>query len=564
MHARLRRPAVALITITLAASVLGIAPAANAIPMGLVSGTVSSGGAPAVGVEVTAYSYDAGDDYWYYVDDASTGATGAYTFDLPEGEYRLGFQDFDGRYVEEFYDNAPDVESPQAVTITADDATPVVANADLQAAAHITGTVLGTGAAPVEDIRVTAWREVVENPGTPDEYVDYWFAGRGYTNELGSYDVGGLPGGTFRIEFEDTRVYEEAEYATEYYDDQPSLYGDGTADLVVAPATTRGDINATLGLDSEIAGTVTDADGDPLQDAEVDVQTKVGSRWQYVAYATTDINGDYEVEGLRSGSYRVRFNADLGDDRAVEWWKNVGLRVHATDVVLGPDATVPLIDAQLIVGEHDDEVGPELVSTAPPTISGAPVVGQTLTATSGAWGPVAPTEFYYDWFRDGEYVEGSSSPTYVLTAADLGKAISVGVYAGDPDSDYGFGYAESAAVGPVAAAPVVTPPVVTPPVAPPVVDVPAGLAAVLKGVDTSGKPQVGKTIKVTGLDAMFRASTAVSYTFKWYAGKKAIKKATKSKLKITRAMKGKVLSVKVTAKASSTSRSVKLKVGKVK
>ena len=75
---------------------------------------------------------------------------------------------------------------------------------------------------------------------------------------------------------------------------------------------------------------------------------------------------------------------------------------------------------------------------------------------------------------------------------------------------------------------------------------------------------MGKTIKVTGLDTMFRASTAVTYKFQWFAGKKAIKKATKSKLKITKAMKGKVISVKVTAKAASTSKSVKLKVGKVK
>ena len=78
----------------------------------------------------------------------------------------------------------------------------------------------------------------------------------------------------------------------------------------------------------------------------------------------------------------------------------------------------------------------------------------------------------------------------------------------------------------------------------------------------SGKPKVGKTLKVTHLDLDLR--TTVTYKFQWYAGTKKIKKATKSKLKVTSAMKGKKLSVKVTATAASTSKSVKLKVGKVR
>ena len=84
----------------------------------------------------------------------------------------------------------------------------------------------------------------------------------------------------------------------------------------------------------------------------------------------------------------------------------------------------------------------------------------------------------------------------------------------------------------------------------------------MAGLDVTGKPKVGKTVKVAGLDLVLR--TAVTYKFQWYAGTKKIKKATKSKLKVLSSMKGKKLSVKVTATAASTSKSVKLKVGKVR
>ena len=116
------------------------------------------------------------------------------------------------------------------------------------------------------------------------------------------------------------------------------------------------------------------------------------------------------------------------------------------------------------------------------------------------------------------------------------------------------------ATAPVVTPPVVTPPVVTPPA--PVVDLPTALAKALAAVTVTGKPKVGKTLKVANLDLDVR--TAVTYKFQWFAGTKKIKKATKSKLKVIRAMKGKKLSVKVTGKVGATSKSRKIKVGKVR
>lgn len=59
-----------------------------------------------------------------------------------------------------------------------------------------------------------------------------------------------------------------------------------------------------------------------------------------------------------------------------------------------------------------------------PTISGRTVVGQTLTAESGAWRP-AGARFSYQWLRDGEPIEGADQQTLRLAAADFERRISV-------------------------------------------------------------------------------------------------------------------------------------------
>ncbi len=62
------------------------------------------------------------------------------------------------------------------------------------------------------------------------------------------------------------------------------------------------------------------------------------------------------------------------------------------------------------------------------TITGTVTQGQTLTAdTSGISDPDGPSNltFTYQWKRDGSDISSATSRTYVLTQADVGKAISV-------------------------------------------------------------------------------------------------------------------------------------------
>ena len=64
------------------------------------------------------------------------------------------------------------------------------------------------------------------------------------------------------------------------------------------------------------------------------------------------------------------------------------------------------------------------VNATPPSISGSPLVGSTLTTTNGTWiGFPAPT-FTYQWLRNGVVIVGATIITYVTRVADVGQQIT--------------------------------------------------------------------------------------------------------------------------------------------
>jgi hypothetical protein len=72
-----------------------------------------------------------------------------------------------------------------------------------------------------------------------------------------------------------------------------------------------------------------------------------------------------------------------------------------------------------------------LAATAPPTITGVPAVGQTLTLDEGAW-TGAPSTFTYVWLRCDQSstctpIAGATKRSYTVTAADSGYALRVAV-----------------------------------------------------------------------------------------------------------------------------------------
>ncbi|WP_328854188.1 N-acetylmuramoyl-L-alanine amidase [Microbispora hainanensis] len=87
-------------------------------------------------------------------------------------------------------------------------------------------------------------------------------------------------------------------------------------------------------------------------------------------------------------------------------------------------------------------------SAEPPTVSGTPKIGRTLTASPGTWTP-SPDKVAYQWLRDGVPVKGATDRTYHLKGHDRDARIAVRVTVSA--KAYAKATATSAATRPVTA-----------------------------------------------------------------------------------------------------------------
>ena len=158
----------------------------------------------------------------------TTAANGTYSFPFtPAGTYVVGFTDLDGTYVNEYYDDQLSIFDADPVTVTAGGVTPAI-DAELALGGHLSGTVTvhseGNGLGGIE---IQLAREV-----GPDE----WFgSGEEFgfrTEDDGTYQLDGLPAGTWRVGFVD----QGGSYLSEYYDDVPE-FEQSTNIPVSRPAT---------------------------------------------------------------------------------------------------------------------------------------------------------------------------------------------------------------------------------------------------------------------------------------------------------------------------------------
>lgn len=122
--------------------------------------------------------------------------------------------------------------------------------------------------------------------------------------------------------------------------------------------------------------------------------------------------------------------------------------------------------------------GPDL--RALPSVVGTARAGSQVTGSSGTWAATGTISYSYKWYRCDEAgttctaIAGAALPTYLLTAADVGKTVVFSVTAKDSS---GTAVAAASLIGPVAPA--------------------SKLASIGRPVVT-GAPKVGSTLSVSG------------------------------------------------------------------
>lgn len=269
---------------------------------------------------------------------ATTLADGSYQITgLPAGSYRVQFSPPIGSsYMSEFYDNTTDYSSATPVSVVAGATIPGI-NASLALGATISGTV--TGGSPVVPVN-GATVEIYEliGPG-------FWgSSGQTATTQPdGTYELGGLAAGTYRIRFSAPGL------AFEFYDD--AFSAGNAADIVVAPGATVGGIDAVLAPGASISGSVTGPDGTtPVDGAYVEAFVETGGSWVSVASASAQTDGSYTLDSLPAGNYRVYFNGAWPSPYIAEWYDNAPDPNLADTVVVSAGVPVTGINASLALG----------------------------------------------------------------------------------------------------------------------------------------------------------------------------------------------------------------------
>ena len=182
-------------------------------------------------------------------------------------------------------------------------------------------------------------------------------------------------------------------------------------------------------------------------------------------------------------------------------------------------------------GTIDVALGLAQTATPSPAIGGSPVFGQTLTANVGSWDPGVTT--HYVW-KDGSTVLATDGPLTLSDPALVGRTITLAV----TGTRTGFTDATTTATTVIAAATLSGPTAAVQP----------GTIATTRPT-IHGKAKVGK--KLTAEPGTWSANgTAVTLAYQWFVNGKAIKGATKAKLKLTKKLKGKKVTVQVTGSAA--------------
>jgi hypothetical protein len=299
------------------------------------------------------------------VAEAQTGTEGAYTIDglvsgtyfaefLPPGQLIRPSSSGGGNFLPIFFNGEDSLANANPVPVTLG-ATTTGINATLPEGGELKGTVTGAGGATLANVTVTAYDATGNSVDST------------LTESNGTYTLGGLNSGSYRVRF-------EVEAGNPFYDspgDYAPQFDGGASSLAAAEpvpvsvGASASVVNAHLQPGATISGTVTGLEGDYVSGERVTAYDESGA---FAGAATTAANGSYTIADLSGGSYRVGFEDQVSApdqlDYAPQFYESApdlaaakAVSVPAGEGVSGINAQLTVRDGGAIAGEVADASG---------------------------------------------------------------------------------------------------------------------------------------------------------------------------------------------------------------
>lgn len=336
-------------TVGLTSATVLSSPAGAAPPIRIHGVVTTAGGTGLPGIHVTALGERTVDGVaqWVEIDTATTAADGSYNVGkLPDGNYKVRYDDPSGSYSTEFYNDAFRPADATVVELRSGrfDMAPVV----LGGAAHLSGLVTGSTGVGIVGAEVTAY---VEQDGAwaPLTTIE--------TVENGRWDLGLLPGGAYKLGFRDP-----ATGVVEYWNDNASL-----AD---ADTLTVQDAGSTSGLNAQLATPVPEPTPAPTPEP--------------TPTPTAD-----------------------------------------------PTSTTTAPPAPQVATTTATTTTARVVMVKRPRIKGVAAVARTVRVTRGTWNPTKVSR-KIQWLANGKRIKGATKARLRVTGKLVGKRLSVRVVASAP------------------------------------------------------------------------------------------------------------------------------------
>lgn len=267
-----------------------------------------------------------------HVKSAWTDSAGNFVSDcLNEGTYKIFFEvDQAGNYLSEWYSDKDSFDTADSVSVTVGSSTPYI-DAVITEVGGIKGKVTDSSGKGIADVGVITY-------SAAGSYVSWW-----NTDKNGDYGIKYLKKDDYKLCF--YTAYAPGIYAIEWYDDKNSL--EEADSISVKKGRMTSGIDAVLEKGGNITGQVKNSAGAGIDDSVwIYVYTPSGG---YVTDWWIDIYGNYEVIALKSGSYKIFFDAsDTEGNYVSEWYDDKDTLEDADLVSVTEGSTTSGIDGVLI------------------------------------------------------------------------------------------------------------------------------------------------------------------------------------------------------------------------